>query len=109
MVDDRLSIAEKDLRDHAKSISTIVNEVGRFDSRITVLEKAEMDRLLSETDHNARREERGLALELRLKGIESKLDKLLSFWSKISTAIILAFVGLAVAWVVRGGMVPPTN
>lgn len=98
---DRLGLAERDLRDHAKSLSVLVIEVGKLDIRLTALEKAEMARVIQD----AREEERDKALNKRLDSIDENIKKIIGDRSKVLWAIGLAILAIVVKWALEGGLI----
>lgn len=110
----RLANAETDLQAHAKSISALVDELGKANQRIHAIEEARAQRQVLEARMEEREAARDAALDVRLKAIEESLKEtrddvkaIKGFgWKMIgvvTAAIVLAFV----AFVIRGGLAPP--
>lgn len=97
---ERLEIVERDVRDHAKSLSAIFDHQSTTEGRLRLLEEAHSLRLIAD----ARAEERSINRDAQLKRIEDDVQGLKGGVFKliwlVAGAVVLAFV----AFVVKGGL-----
>lgn len=96
----RLELAERDLRDHAKSLTTIVEANKLQQDRISVLEQAVRKWDIAE----ARAEERSLRNSDRLKNIEEDLEALRGVGTKLLWIVAGGVLTAFVAFVLKGGL-----
>jgi len=96
----RLELAERDLRDHAKSLTTIVEANKLQQDRISVLEQAVRKWEIAE----ARAEERSLRNSDRLKSIEEDLEALRGVGTKLLWIVAGGVLTAFVAFVLKGGL-----
>lgn len=103
----RLENAERDIRDHAKSISEITNHLsdltnryGELAARTTAIETARAQRAMLEARMEEREDARDKAMEQRFTYIEKKLDNIY----KLGWIVVSTFVGALALWVLKGGL-----
>lgn len=96
----RLENVERDLRDHAKSLSTIINNMAENAQRIKSLEAEQ----ISYKVYMAREEERDKALQSRLGGIEKSLEGIKGGFTKLLWIIGTGVVGAFIAFIMNGGL-----
>lgn len=90
------------VRDNTKTLTTIAQELVKVEARIVTLEKAEIARTINE----ARQDERHLALQKRLDGFDTTLNKILGTGKNGLWLAIAAVITVVVKWVMEGGMAP---
>lgn len=107
----RLDLAERNLIDHAKSLSAHTDFMRMLELRVGAIEDARRIRALDEARREEREEAREIALNLRLDGIVKDIAGLRedvkaqrSGWIKLAWVVIGAFAVAGVAWIVQGGM-----
>lgn len=96
----RLDGLERNVSDHAKSITEFFEESSKMDARVRALEKIQHDRRVADAERCAREKAMQkdiVEIEKRLGKIEGGINKVL--WT-IAGAVMLAFA----AFVMRGGL-----
>ena len=96
----RLDLVERDLRDHAKTITTVVETNKNQLERIGFLEQAFRKWEIAE----ARAEERSLRNSDRLKSIEEDLEALRGVGTKLLWIVAGGVLTAFVAFVLKGGL-----
>lgn len=91
----RVDMLERDVRDHSKSITAMIEEV-----RVISQWQRAQDLIM------AREDERDKALDNRLRGIETELHSIKGGFSKAQWIIIGAVILAIVGWVLSGGLKP---
>lgn len=97
----RLDRIERDSRDHAKSITEIVNGHSGLAGRISVLEQANNHRTVLE----ARQEERAIARETWQKKVEKDLSDMRGGVNKLLWIVATGVIGAFLAFIINGGLV----
>lgn len=96
----RVTTLERDVRDHSKTLTSIIDRVSASDARLSVLENAHMDGLIKA----ARQEERDISLEKRLKSMEGTLEKILGVGAKTLWLFAASLVTAIVLFTINGGL-----
>lgn len=96
----RVDLLERDSRNHARSLTEIVNVVGAQGNDLKKLGEWQMTRLLAEV----REEERDKALYTRLDSLDTAIKGMREGWTKILWTIGGAVIVALVAFVIRGGL-----
>lgn len=91
----RVDTLERDSRDHAKTLSEIIE-------KLNLLEKENHERRLIEV----RAEERSIARTEQLERIEKDIAGIKAVGSRILWIIVVAVIGAFVTFVLRGGLMP---
>lgn len=96
----RMEFVERDLRDHAKSLTSLTDQLGQASMRISALEKVDVVQEVAQ----ARQEERDKALNSRLTTIESDIRSIKGAGSKLLFIVGTSVVGAFVLFVIKGGL-----
>lgn len=100
---DRVANVERDLRDHAKTLSTLVESSRSFDTRLIVLEQADRNRQLSEAVEKERDKN---TAEWRTN-VNSRFEKIEGGISKLLWTFAIAIVAAFAAFLIKGGLSLP--
>lgn len=96
----RLEFLERDVRDHAKSLTSMADSINDTNRRLAVLEQAHQQYEI----YRAREEERDKALQERLKSMEAQLKSILGVGSKLLWIVGTSVVGAFIAFLLKGGL-----
>lgn len=110
----RLEFVERDLRDHAKSLSAHTDAVKTLEVRVEAIEKARAMRALEEVRREEREEARYVALGVRIDGLTSAVGDVKAGVAtikgtgvKIAWIVISLVLGAASTWILKGGFFTP--
>lgn len=96
----RLDLVERDVRDHAKTLTTVIETHKSHGEKITLLEQAFRKWEIAD----ARAEERSLRNSDRLKNIEEDLEALRGVGTKLLWIVAGGVLTAFVAFVLKGGL-----
>lgn len=113
-IQQRVDQAERDLRDHSKTLSAHNDAIKMLELRTLAIEEARRARQLEEVRREEREEAREKALNIRLdsitKDIEAVRKDVISIkgaGAKVAWLVIAIVVGAAVTWLLRGNLIVP--
>lgn len=99
----RLEYVERDLRDHAKSLTALADAGKNMQDRLVALERSVQDWRVAE----ARKEERALALQKWMHKVDEDLKSIRGVGTKLLWIVGGSVVTAFVAFLLRGGIVSP--
>lgn len=109
-IEKRVDMVERDLRDHAKSLSTHTESIKALEHRTEAIEKARALRALEEVRREEREEARYTALGVRIDGLTSAVVEVKQGVAtikgtgvKIAWIVISLVLGAASTWILKGG------
>lgn len=110
----RMDIVERDLRDHAKTLSAHTDTIKMVEVRTTAIEDARRARAIEEVRREEREEARSQALNVRLDSIVKDITSLSTDVKgirgtgvKLGWIVITAVTLAVVGWLLKGGTVVP--
>lgn len=99
----RMDTVERSQTDHSRIITEIVNETGKIDARVKVLEQIQQDRRVVDVERNSREN----SMQKDISSIQSDIQAIKGFgtWALrlVAGAVILAFVGFILSGGIGGG------
>jgi hypothetical protein len=96
----RLEFVERDVRDHAKTLTSLTEMQARLAGRMEGLDKADLDQLVT----RARREERDTALNERLTRIEADIKSIKGVFNWLLGIIGASILGAFALFIIKGGL-----
>lgn len=110
----RLDFAERDLRDHSKSLTAHTDAIKALEVRVLAIEEARRARQIEEVRREEREEARHLALGVRLDGLSMQIGEVKKDVStlkgagvKVAWIVIALVLGVATTWILKGGFFTP--
>jgi CHASE3 domain sensor protein len=99
----QIETLQRDLRDHAKTLTEIISAQTTLSGRVQMLEQAQGERMVLE----ARQEERAIARIEWQERIEKEVNSLRGVGVKLLWIIATGIIGAFIVFMVNGGMATP--
>lgn len=109
-IEQRLDLAERDLKDHAKSLSAHNDFLKMLEIRVAAIEEARRARQLEEVRREEREEARAAAINVKLAGIvqdiavvQTDVKGIRGAGVKLAWIVITLVAGIIIAFAFKGG------
>jgi hypothetical protein len=109
-IQERVELAERDLKDHAKTLSSHNEFLKILELRVNAIEEARRARQLEEVRREEREEAREKALNIRLDSLEKKVGDVQTDVKgirgagvKLAWIVITLVAGIVIAFAFKGG------
>lgn len=113
-IQQRVENAERDLRDHSKTLTAHNDAIKMLELRTLAIEEARRARQLEEVRREEREEARDRALNVRLDGIVKDIEvvqkdvvSIKGAGAKVAWIVIAIVAGAAVTWMLKGNLLIP--